>query len=294
MQALVLEGGGMRGAYANGVLAAFEAADLGFEAVYGTSAGGALAAWWSAGQADDAAQTWDYVNDERILSYRRWLTRQGPLLDHDGLFEIVYEDERPLDVDAVQASDHPVVVTATEVETGDVVYHDLREGNVIDWLRATGRLPLASGPPVEIDGTRYLDGGLADPVPIEKAIEDGHDEIVVVLNRPERKSEAESWILGAVVGQRYPELFDLVRRHAEIWNEKVAIARDPPEGVDVSIVQPGEYLDLARLSRDEDKIENAIDTGRRDGRRWLVKQGEIQPAQQPPKAAARDADEAAR
>jgi predicted patatin/cPLA2 family phospholipase len=294
MQALVLEGGGMRGAYANGVLAAFEAADLGFEAVYGTSAGGALAAWWSAGQADDAAQTWDYVNDERILSYRRWLTRQGPLLDHDGLFEIVYEDERPLDVDAVQASDHPVVVTATEVETGDVVYHDLREGNVIDWLRATGRLPLASGPPVEIEGTRYLDGGLADPVPIEKAIEDGHDEIVVVLNRPERKSEAESWILGAVVGQRYPELFDLVRRHAEIWNEKVAIARDPPEGVDVSIVQPGEYLDLARLSRDEDKIENAIDTGRRDGRRWLVKQGGIQPAQQPPKAAARDADEAAR
>jgi len=293
MQALVLEGGGMRGAYANGVLAAFEAADLGFEAVYGTSAGGALAAWWSAGQADDAAQTWDYVNDERILSYRRWLTRQGPLLDHDGLFEIVYEDERPLDVDAVQASDHPVVVTATEVETGDVVYHDLREGNVIDWLRATGRLPLASGPPVEIEGTRYLDGGLADPVPIEKAIEDGHDEIVVVLNRPERKSEAESWILGAVVGQRYPELFDLVRRHAEIWNEKVAIARDPPEGVDVSIVQPGEYLDLARLSRDEDKIENAIDTGRRDGRRWLVKQGGIQPAQ-PPKAAARDADEAAR
>lgn len=260
----------MRGAYANGVLAAFEEAEVSFDAVYGTSAGGALAAWWAAGQAGYAAETWEYVNDQRILSYSRWLTRQGPLLDHDGLFEIVYQDERPLDVEAVREVEYPIVVTATEVETGDVVYHDLRDGGVIDWLRATGRLPIASGPPVEIDGTRYLDGGLADPVPIEKAIEDGADEIVVVLNRPERKSEAESWLLGAVVGQRYPELFDLVRRHAEIWNEQVAVARDPPTGVETTIVQPDEYLDLARLSRDEDKIETAIETGIEDGRAFLA------------------------
>jgi predicted patatin/cPLA2 family phospholipase len=278
MRALVIEGGGMRGAYANGVLAGFESAEVSFDAVYGTSAGGALAAWWSAGQAAYAAETWDYVNDERILSYRRWLTRQGPLLDHDGLFEIVYQDERPLDVDAVQAVDFPVVVTATEVETGEAVYQDLREGDVIDWLRATGRLPLASGPPVEIDATAYLDGGLADPIPVEQAIRDGADEIVVVLNRPERKSEAESWLLAAVVGQRYPELFDLVRRHAEIWNEKAQIARDPPADVDVTIVQPDEYLDLARLSRDEDKIHQALEQGREDAKAFLADEAEATPA----------------
>ncbi|PSG96123.1 hypothetical protein BRD56_12135 [Thermoplasmatales archaeon SW_10_69_26] len=294
MRALVIEGGGMRGAYANGVLARLQQADVSFDAVYGTSAGGALAAWFAAGQADRAARTWDYVNDERILSYRRWLTRQGPLLDHDGLFEIVYQDERPLDVDAVREAPFPVIVPATEVETGEGVYQDLRDGDVIDWLRATGRLPLASGPPVEIDGTAYLDGGLADPIPIEKAIEDGADEIVVVLNRPERKSEAESWILGAVVGQRFPELFDLVRRHAEIWNDQAAIARDPPPGVETTLIHPEEYLELARLSRDQAKIENAIETGREDADEWLVEQGEIQPDQEAPKAAARDADEVAR
>jgi predicted patatin/cPLA2 family phospholipase len=294
MRALVIEGGGMRGAYANGVLARLQEADVSFDAVYGTSAGGALAAWFAAGQADRAARTWDYVNDERILSYRRWLTRQGPLLDHDGLFEIVYQDERPLDVDAVREAPFPVIVPATEVETGEGVYHDLRDGDVIDWLRATGRLPLASGPPVEIDGTAYLDGGLADPIPIEKAIEDGADEIVVVLNRPERKSEAESWILGAVVGQRFPELFDLVRRHAEIWNDQAAIARDPPPGVETTLIHPEEYLELARLSRDQAKIENAIETGREDADEWLVDQGETHPGEEAPKAAARDADEVAR
>lgn len=260
----------MRAAYANGVLATLEEAGVDFDAVYGTSAGGALAAWFSAGQARYALDTWDYVNDDRIMSYRRWLLRQGPLLDHDGLFEIVYQDEHPLDVEAVAAADHPVVVTATRVDTGEGVHKDVREGDVLAWLKATGRLPIASGPPVEIDGVEYLDGGLALPIPIEKAYEDGADEIILVLNRPERKSEAESWLLAAVVGQRYPELFDLVRRHAELWNEAVERARDPPEGVDVTIVQPDEYLDLGRLSRDEEKIQNAIRKGQEDARNLVL------------------------
>lgn len=265
MRALVVEGGGIRAAFANGVLAAFEEAGVGFDALYGTSAGGALVGWFAAGQARRALGTWEYVQDERILSYRRWLTREGPLLDHDGLFEIVYEQEHPLDVDAVRASPAPVVVTATEVDTGAAHYQDVRDGDVLDWLRATGRLPLASGPPVTIDGVRYLDGGIAVPVPIQRAIEDGADEVVLVLNRPERKSEAESLFLAALVGQRYPELFDLVRRHAELWNEAVALALDPPEGVDVSIVRPDEYLDLGRLSRDGARIEEAIAEGQAKG-----------------------------
>lgn len=230
-------------------------------------------AWFAAGQARKALETWEYVHDERILSYRRWLMREGPLLDHDGLFEIVYEDEHPLDVEKVRAYPVPVVVTATEVARGKAHYQDVREGNVLDWLRATGRLPLASGPPVEIDGVEYLDGGIAVPIPIERAFADGADEIVLVLNRPERKSEAESWFLAALVGQRYPELFDLVRRHAELWNLALASALDPPEGVTVAIVRPEEYLDLGRLSRDGDRIKDAIEEGLEKGRELVQGSG---------------------
>ncbi len=269
MRALVVEGGGIRAAYANGVLAELEEAGAAFDAVYGTSAGGALVAWFSAGQAREALETWKYVLDERILSYRRWLLREGPLLDHDGLFEIVYEDEYPLNVDAIEAAAHPVVVTATRVDTGEGHHQDIREGNVLDWLRATGRLPIASGPPVEIEGTRYLDGGIAVPIPIQRALEDGADEVLLVLNRPEWKSEAESWFLAALVAQRYPELFDLVRRHAELWNEAVEHALDPPEGVEVTILRPEDYLDLGRLSRDVQRIEAAIEEGRGHARDLL-------------------------
>lgn len=260
----------MRAAYANGVLAAFEQNGLtDWDAVYGTSAGGALAAWFSAGQAAFAQETWAYVQDERIMSYKRWLLRRGPLLDHDRLFEIVYADEHPLDTQAVQAAEHPVIVTATEVETGQGHYQDIRDGPVLDWLKATGRLPMAAGNPVEIDGTAYLDGGLADPVPIQKAIDDGHEEIVLLLNRPQRERAGEPWLVTRLLGRKYPALSHLIEEHATLWNEAVDIAHDPPGGVQVHILQPSQLLDLARLSRDLDDLDHALALGRSDGEAFI-------------------------
>jgi hypothetical protein len=64
--------------------------------------------------------------------------------------------------------------------------------------------------------------------------------------------------------------------------------------VETTLIHPEEYLELARLSRDQAKIENAIETGREDADEWLVDQGETHPGEEAPKAAARDADEVAR
>lgn len=260
----------MRAAYANGILAAFE--ELGFDpfdAVYGTSAGGALAAWWTAGQAQHAAETWDYAQDPRILSYRRFLTFQGPLLDHETLFEVVYEDEMPLDVAAVRDADHPVIVTVTDADTGQAHYKDIRQGPVLEWLKATGRLPLATGPPVEIDGTRWLDGGLVVPVPCRKAIEDGATEVVAILNRAEGTRTPEPWVNEWAVSRKFPALEGLVRDHHQLHADNVAWLDDPPEGVTTYTLRPKEKLPVHRLSRDLDDVSQAIDSGRADGRAFV-------------------------
>src|SRR5207247_1730722 len=153
-----------------------------WDAVYGTSAGGALAAWYCAGQAVFAEKTWDYARDPRIMSYTRFLTKRGPLLDHDGLLDIVYAKEHPLDLAALRKVAHPVVVVASDVRTGLPHYQDIRDGPILEWLKATGRLPFASGDPVPIDGSSYLDGGITDPIPVRKAAADGHSNITLVLN----------------------------------------------------------------------------------------------------------------
>jgi predicted patatin/cPLA2 family phospholipase len=273
-RALVIEGGGMKAAYANGVLAAFEeAGHTAWDAVYGTSAGGALAAWFSAGQARYAERTWDYAADPRILSYRRWARLGGPLLDHDALLEIVYLQEHPIDQDAIRRAPHPVMVTAADVDSGEAVYHDLREGPIIPWLKATGRLPFASGPAVEIDGRRYLDGGILDPIPVRRVVEDGYEDITLVLNTPSGKRRKDNALIAGLAARRYPQLRGGILRHHEIKHESVHFAERPPKGVGVAILRPRAPTGVGRLTRDLGRIRAAIAQGRRDGLEHLVRIG---------------------
>lgn len=264
-RALVIEGGGMKAAYANGVLSAFEeAGHTKWDAVYGTSAGGALAAWFSAGQARYAEKTWDYAADPRILSWRRF-ARLGPLLDHEALLEIVYLQEHPIDQGAIRRCPHPVIVTAADVHSGEVVYHDLRQGDIIAWLKATGRLPFASGPTVAIDGREFLDGGILDPIPIRRAVADGATDITLVLNKPQGKRQKDNAVMAGIVARRYPKLREGIINHHRIKGEAIDYAENPPTGVTVHIVRPTKPTGLGRLSRDLDLIHAALDQGRGDG-----------------------------
>lgn len=260
----------MRAAYSSGVLAAFHDAGLRFDAIYGTSVGGALAAWWSAGQVEQGLRTWAYARDPRIMSVARFLTFRGPLLDHDALFRVVYGKEVPLDLHALEAAPWPIIVPVTEVATGEVRYVDLRKGRAIDWLRATGRLPLASGPAVRIDGADYIDGGFTDPIPVRKAIEDGHRAIVAILNEAKAPRKPEGRFSTWLVTRRYPALADLARRHHAIHDEAVDLVEHPPRGVDVHVVRPAKPTGLHRLSRNERKLAAAIEQGRADGHTFVA------------------------
>lgn len=264
----------MRVAYTNGVLGAFEEAGLRrFDAIYGTSAGGAMAAWFAAGQARFALETWAYAYDPRVWSYTRWFTRRGPLLDHDLLFNTVYAKEHHLDLHAVRHAPFSVVVVATDADTGRPRYVDLRRVPVLDWLRATGRLPLGAGPAVEIDGRRWLDGGLADPIPIRKAVEDGAKEIVCVLNEAAGVRDAESRLATYLISRAYPKLRPLVDRHHVLHDAAVRLAEHPPKGVRVHVVRPAVPTGVGRLSRSRGRLALAMHQGEVDGRAFAKGEG---------------------
>lgn len=158
------------------------------------------------------------------------------------------------------------MVPVTDAETAETRYRDVREGPVVDWLRAAGRMPLACGPPVEVGGRRWLDGGLTDALLVEKAIDDGADEVTLVLNRPPEPRTRESRLSVWLVDRKFPGLGEAVARHHADWWESVQLARDAPEGVRSSIVAPDEPLDVGRLTRDLDAIEDALARGRASGR----------------------------
>lgn len=261
----------MKAAYANGVLSAFEEAGYRpWDMIVGTSAGGALAAWYAAGQANFAEGTWDYSRDPAVLSYGRWLRGKGPVLDHDYLLDSVYVEHHPLDQAAIHNHDVPVIVTASRVADGGTTYHDLREGLVLPWLKATGRLPFGAGSPVTIDGIDYLDGGITDPIPVRYAIETrGVRDIVLIVNWPEGPLVNDNAVLARLTARRYPALRDGLLRHQARKRAAMQYAMSPPAGVRVRIIRPSGPTGLHRLTRDAEKLAAAIRRGRDDAAKHL-------------------------
>lgn len=279
MVTLVFEGGAARASYGSGVAESLQAAGLVPEAIYGTSAGGAIGAWYAAGQAAVGCTTWDHTADRRLLSYRRALLGRGHVIDFRRLYSEMYPNFFRMDVAALRAAPYPVRVTLTDADTAETLYPDLRTAeDPFLLLHATSALPLVSESPVRWEGRRVLDGGATQPVPLAKAIADGHKDILLVSNRPRGLRRPESPFLVALIAREFPALQDAARNHHTHYNDAMLLAESPPPGVRVRIVRPSADLGLSRLTRDVKLLRAAIAVGRRDGERVAAELGLAAPA----------------
>ncbi|PWR25036.1 patatin-like phospholipase family protein [Zavarzinia aquatilis] len=187
--ALVIEGGGMRGVIAGGMVSALEHLGLttAFDAVYGTSAGACAGAYLLAGQALPGTRIfYEDINNRRFISLPR-LARGRPAMDVDFLVDHVMTAVKPLDTARLIAAAIPLTMMATRVaDAAPVPLTGFRDhGEVMRALRATSRVPLLSGPPVPgPDGALLVDGALSAPVPVGIAEREGASHVLVLLTRP--------------------------------------------------------------------------------------------------------------
>lgn len=268
MVTFVVEGGASRAAYATGVLEALQRAGVVPGAIYGTSAGGALAAWYAAGQAHLGSRTWDRVGDRSLLSFRRLVWRSKPVVDFRKLYADVYPTHFGMDVAALRRAPYPVFATLTDADSAESVYVDLRRAeDPFAVLHATSALPLVSESPVTLGGRRFVDGGVTDPLPVARALHDGHADLLVISNRPQGERRAESRALVRLVGRRFPALAREAALHHEHHNAALRLAEHPPEGARVRIVRPERDLGVTRFTRDARLMRRAIDAGLADGAR---------------------------
>jgi predicted patatin/cPLA2 family phospholipase len=186
--ALVLEGGGMRGVVSAGMTAALERLGLTrcFDLVVGASAGAINGAALIAGVARQGAATYhgplasrSFVNPARVLLGR-------PVIDVN--YALNYASS---DLDAARHErvlDNPIALhcVAVSVETAQPVdMSGMRsKGELWEALLASSRMPWAGGPPVEIAGRRYIDGGLGSPIPVAEALAAGATHVLALQTRP--------------------------------------------------------------------------------------------------------------
>ena len=262
--ALIVEGGAMRGVFGTGVLDGF--LELGFDPFdlfIGVSAGASnLAAYLARMPGRNLKIYSDYSQRPEFINLPRFL-RGGHLMDLDWLWEITIREVR-LDLETIYETGRPLIVGLTDVRTGNAVYRKTDAKNLEDTLMASSALPVLYRDFPMVDGRPAADGGIADPIPVAQAISMGATRLMVIRSRPRQYVKKEkitqsilSWRL-----KRFPGLQSAVAQRVRRYNDVLALIRKPPHGISIVEICPPPDFRTARLSRDPRLLAEGYRQGR--------------------------------
>ena len=268
--ALVLEGGAMRGMYTAAVLDVLMDAGIKVDAIYATSAGVLFGVNYLSGQRGRAIRyNKRFARDKRYMGIYSLLT-SGNIINKDFAF---YEVPFTLDVfdqEAYSRSETKMIATVTNVHTGGVEYVEVKDVfNQMEVLRAASAMPFVSQM-VELDGQLYLDGGLADSIPLKKCQEDGYERIIVVETRPKgyRKSKPNP-LPSKLYYSKYPNLVETISNRYIGYNAVLKEIEELDAKGEIVLVQPSKELHLGRIESNPDRLQEMYDLGISDAKELL-------------------------
>lgn len=276
--ALVIEGGGMRGAVSGGMVLALHELGLAnaFDAVYGSSAGALNGMWLVSGRVPEGIATWTDPRLVHELIARRRVLRGRPVVDVRGLVEERYEQLAPGLFADVLGNDgtalHPI---ATDVRTGEAVdlHPQIAGARTLRLaLRATAALPYLAGPPIELGGRRLLDAGLSAAIPFRAALDQEATHVLVLRSRREGEvatapSARTARVMDRLLGRIDPAVARafLTRAEREAEDEQLLArhAAEPDRRPHILQVRPAPGSPVpGRLERDLGLVRGGLEAGR--------------------------------
>lgn len=258
MTGLVLEGGTFRPIFSCGVMDALLSENIMLPYCIGVSAGIADGVSYISKQPQRNLEIMQkYRNDKRYMS-RSNFWKEKSLFGLDFVFGEIPDTLIPFDKDTFFKYDGTCLVGVTNAETGQAEYKNAMDmDDKYTMLRATCALPVFF-PAIELDGNKYYDGGLSDPIPVEKALEDGCDKVLIVLTQPRGfvKRCGKYDRMGArMLGRKYPETKKVILSRAERYNEKVKYCEELVREGKAMIFRPNHLLNS--FESDVRKLEMA-------------------------------------
>lgn len=262
---LVLEGGGMRGVFTCGVLDWFMDNGVRFPFAVGVSAGACNGLSYMSGQRGRAkASNIDLMAKHKYVGFRYLLT-QGCIMDFKLLFEDFPERIIPYDYPAYFSNPDRFVMVTTNCITGKAEYLEDKESQarVMDIVRASSSLPYVTKITM-VDGVPMLDGGIADSIPVEYAMRQGYDRLVVVLTRNKgyRKSLKKP-LAAKLFYRRYPHLQKALRERNAVYNKAMETVEALEEAGRISVIRPQAPIKVTRMEKDPQKLLELYEEGYR-------------------------------
>lgn len=270
--ALVLEGGSFRCQFTAGVLDVLMENGITFDACYGVSAGTLCGLSFKSHQIGRANRVnLAFCNDSRYMGSRA-VAQSGSLVGYDFMLYDVQDRIDPFDTQAYLANPMPLFATVSDIVFGTPAYLEVKDPILdIDAVRASTSMPLVT-PPVEIQGHFYLDGGITDSVPVERALEhDGYSRALVVLTQDRSYVKGPYDLMRAARARygEYPYFLDALENRHEHYNEQRAHIDAYEEEGRALVVAPPTPVEVGHVERNPEKLLTLYIQGRQEAQRLL-------------------------
>ncbi len=273
--ALVVEGGGMRGIFAAGILHAFgrEKFDP-FDLYIGVSAGACHLASHLAGQNDRNFDiTLRYSLSSQFINPWRFL-RGGHLMDLDWMWQQTISNYR-LNLkylfENLRVKNKEYFVVATSMQNGHALYLKPDEDTLEDYLKISSSIPIFYRNILKVAGEPATDGGLADSIPVRRAHELGAKNILVLRTRPSDyvKKQSRLIFIFSFYFRKYPQLVEKFKKRAYNYMESVNFIHNPPDGIRITELAPPNNSGLSRITQNEAALRANYEAGIEYGYKFI-------------------------
>lgn len=254
--ALVLEGGGLRGVFTCGVLDCFMDHGIRFPFTIGVSAGACNGLSYMSGQRGRAKSSNIDLMDKHHYVGLKYLFTQGCIMDFKLLFEDFPERIIPYDYDAYFSNPDRFVMVTTNCLTGQAEYFEEKSSSerVMDIVRASSSLPFVTKI-TYVDGVPMLDGGIVDSIPVQYALDQGYEKLVIILTRNKGYRKKEGKMRAAKAFYReYPLLQKALLKRNEVYNQAMDLVEKLEAEGKAVIIRPLKPVEVGRMEKDTSKL----------------------------------------
>lgn len=260
---LVLEGGGMRGIFTVGVLDYFMDHHIWFPYTIGVSAGASNGISYASRQRGRSRfSNIDLLEKYNYIGLRHFLKGKG-YINMEFLFRIYPDKYFPFDFETYRKSTDRFVMVTSNCLTGKAEYYEEKQDveRMLDICQASCSIPVLC-PMTYVDGIPMVDGGVCDAIPIQRSIDDGNLQNVVVLTRNKgyRKKDKDFKLPGFIYRQ-YPAIREQLRLRYRKYNEVLDYIDELEEQGKVVVIRPERPMEVGRTSDDRQKLIDLYEEG---------------------------------
>lgn len=275
-RALLVEGGGMKGAFSGGVLHSLNQylGPQNFDLVVGVSSGACSAAYYV------TMKNPEPIKSERALSvwYKELSGRQlisllhpfrgKTFLDQEYLIDFIFRKKVRLESEFLGKKGFPEFrIAVSNLHSHSIEYVKATSTNIFELLKAATSLPIATRGKQWLAGRLYSDAALLNPLPIQDLIEAGYKEIIVVMNSPVAHiSKPLSLVTGLFAFPRNWKIAKMMRRwHHHNFNHARIIAKTPPNGIHIHTIAPDVPLPVSLTTTVRNRLFETVQLGTQKG-----------------------------